>query len=267
MPQPIFADLLRTWRKRCRYSQLDLGLAAGLSQRHISFLETGRARPSRYAVRQIGEALAIPAAEVEAMMLAAGFATTGTGAARGWDDATRQAIDASITHVLQGHEPYPAVAMDWRWTVSQANGAAQRFFLAFGDPQERNMVRAVLKPGRLRDSIVNWSENAHALLRMIELEAARRPSDPAAMDLFRELSDLAGLEPSRADRQPDHPAPVLTLHLRIDGADVRLFSMIATIGMSHTAAVDDIRIETLLPADAATRQWFATTAAAKPPIQ
>ncbi len=265
MPQPVFPELLRTWRKRCRYSQLDLGLEAGLSQRHISFLETGRAHPSRYAVRQIGEALAIPAAEIDAMMLAAGFATA--GAAAGWDDATRQAIDASIAHVLQGHEPYPAVAMDWRWTVTQANTAAQRFFVAFGDPDERNMIRAVLKPGRLRDSIVNWTDNARALLRTIELEVARRPSDPTATELLHELRDLAGLDLLSNDQQPDHPAPVLTLHLRINGADIRLFSMIATIGMSHNAAVDDIRIETLLPVDAATRQWFATTAATQPQVQ
>ncbi len=254
MTDPAFPDLLRTWRKRRRVSQLDLSLEAGLSQRHISFLESGRARPSRGAVRQLGTALAMPAAEVDALLLAAGFATSGATAP--WDPATRDAVDAAVTHVLQGHEPYPAVAMDWRWTVHKANPAAMKFFAVFGDLEERNMIRAVVKPGRLRDAIVNWPDNARALLRLIELEVARRPSDPEAAALLQELRDLAGLDPAPRGAAADHPPPVLTLHLKVNGTELRLFSLIATIGMSHDPALDDLRLETLLPADATTRAWF-----------
>lgn len=263
---PGFPDLLRTWRKRRRYSQLDLALQAGLSQRHISFLETGRAHPSRFAVRQLGDALDIPAAETDALLRAAGFAgpsSTPTDAT--WDDDIRHAIDASIDHVLLGHEPYPAVAMDWQWTMFKANTAAQRFFAYADDGEERNILRAVVKPGPLRDSIVNWEDNARALLRQIELEVARRPSDPTATALLEELRDLAGLDPAPRKATTERPAPVLTLHMRIPDAggnttDLHLFSLIATIGMSSDAALDDLRIETLLPADAASRRWFTDNA-------
>ncbi len=256
---PGFPDLLRTWRKRRRYSQLDLALQAGLSQRHVSFLETGRAQPSRFAVRQLGDALDIPAAETDALLRAAGFAAPSATTDNTWDTDTRHAIDAAIDHVLLGHEPYPAVAMDWQWTVTKANTAAQRFF-AYANTGEPNILRAVMRPGPLRDSIVNWQDNARALLRQIELEVARRPSDPTATALLEELRDLAGLDPAPRNTT-DRPPPVLTLHLRVPDAhgnitDLHLFSLIATIGMSTDASLDDLRIETLLPADATSRRWF-----------
>jgi len=249
-----FCALLKTWRARRRFSQLDLALEAGLSQRHISFLETGRSRPSREAIAQLGDALAIPAAEVDAMLTSAGFAARSTNLR--WSEATRLAVEASLDHVLAGHEPYPAVTVDRIWTIQKANNAAIAFFGKFGGDGDPNVLRSVMKPGPLRNSIVNWAENARALLRLLQLEIARRPSDREARELLTALLEYPGVREAAEASVDSAPSPVLSLQFSVDDAILSLFSMIATIGMSADARLDDLRIETLLPADETTRQWF-----------
>ncbi|MDU8941874.1 helix-turn-helix domain-containing protein [Rhodophyticola sp. MJ-SS7] len=255
IPEPAFPVFLKTWRKRRRLSQLDLSLQSGMSQRHISFLETGRSNPSRFAIAQIAEALEMPAAEVDAMLLSAGFAARSSRGGR--DAATQAAIDASIDHVLQGHAPYPAVSVDRIWNLVKANEPARAFFARVGAPGDGNLIREILAPGPLRDAIVNWGEVARALLRLLELEAARRPHDAEAHALLADLLALDGVQALMATPPGPRTDPVLAIKIRI-GADVlELFSLIATIGMSADAALDDLRIETLLPANDATRAWFA----------
>ncbi|PWE32339.1 transcriptional regulator [Maritimibacter sp. 55A14] len=253
MSETAFPAMLRDWRRRARFSQLDLALEAGLSQRHLSFLETGRARPGAELVRRLGAALGMPAAELAALTRAAGYAPPG-GA--NWGAETRAALDAAVGHVLDGHAPYPAVAMDWMWTVSRANAPALAFFSRLGLGAERNLLRAVLAPGPLRERMENWEETAAALLRLIALEIARRPNDPAGRALLEELRSLAGKAVLEGTAQSARPAPVMSLTIRLGEARLSLLSMIATIGMSHDAMIDDLRIETLLPADAQTRAWF-----------
>src|SRR6056297_763834 len=125
-PQDAFGPLLKSWRTRRRLSQLDLALYACMSQRHLSFLETGRSKPSRYAIRQICEALEMPAAEQDVMLMSAGFAPQSANAS--WSADVRDAVGASIDHVLKGHEPFPAVSIDRIWNLQRANESAQRFF-------------------------------------------------------------------------------------------------------------------------------------------
>ncbi|SFR98540.1 helix-turn-helix domain-containing protein [Yoonia litorea] len=254
-PQDAFGPLLKSWRTRRRLSQLDLALDAGLSQRHLSFLETGRSKPSRYAIRQICEALDMPAAERDIMLMSAGFAPQSAHAS--WSDDVRDAVTTSIAHVLKGHEPFPAVSIDRIWNLQQANASAERFFAIAGATGDPNLLREIFSPGPLRSNIGNWPEVARALLRLLDLEVARRPHDDAAKALLDDLKDLPGVAAAIADRPKAHPAPVLSIHFTIEGAELRLFSLIATVGMSMDATLDDVRLETLLPADEATRRWFA----------
>jgi len=253
--QDAFGPLLRSWRTRKRLSQLDLALDAGLSQRHISFLETGRSKPSRYAVRQICEALQMPAAEHDVMLVSAGFAPQTSDA--DWSTEVRDAVDASIMHVLEGHEPYPAVSVDRIWNLKRANASAITFFAVAGGTGQPNLLREVFMPGPLRNNIRNWSDVTRALFRLLDLEVARRPHDREGIALLNELRSFPGVEEAIADRPAEHPAPVLSIEFEIDGAALKLFSLIATVGMSMDATLDDLRIETLLPADEQTRQWFA----------
>ena len=251
---PAFPVFLKTWRHRRRLSQLELSLQSGMSQRHISFLETGRSNPSRFAIAQIAEALDMPAAEADAMFLSAGFAARSSRG--GWDDETRAAIDASIDHVLQGHAPYPAVSIDRIWNLVKANEPAQRFFSRAGARGDGNLMREILAPGRLRENIVNWAETARSLVRLLELEIARRPHDAEAHALHAELLALDGVQALMGTPPGNLNAPVLAMRIRMGTDILELFSLIATIGMSADATLDDLRIETLLPANDATRAWF-----------
>lgn len=251
---PSFPGFLKTWRQRRRLSQLELSLQSGMSQRHISFLETGRSNPSRFAIAQLAEALEMPAAEVDTMLLSAGFAARSSH--HGWGDETQKAIDASIDHILQGHAPYPAVSIDRIWTLVKANEPAQHFFARVGARGDANLMREMLAPGPVRDCILNWDDTARALLRLLELEVARRPHDVEAHELQAELLALDGVQDLMGMPVTTANAPVLTIRFQIGEDVLEMFSLVATIGMSADAALDDLRIETLLPANDETRTWF-----------
>lgn len=253
-PQDAFGPLLKSWRTRRRLSQLDLALDAGMSQRHLSFLETGRSKPSRSAIWQICEALELPAAEQDVMLISAGFAPQ--IADTSWSSEVRDAVSASVDHVLKGHEPFPAVSVDRIWNLQRANESAQRFFALAGGTGQLNLLKEVFAPGALRANIRNWPEVARALFRLLDLEVARQPHDAEGKALLDELKDLPGVAEAIAERPKEHPAPVLSIGFLIDGTELRLFSLIATVGMSMDATLDDLRIETLLPADEPTRRWF-----------
>ena len=249
-----FSQFLRTWRKRRRMSQLDLAMAADMSQRHISFLESGRSNPSRAAIISLGDALEMPAAEVDIMLRLAGFSSHQSH--RRWDSENRRAIDLSIDHVLNGHNPYPAVAVDRIWNLQKANDAALMFFAQMGSDGDLNLLRSLMKPGPLRDKIVNWADCTRALMRAFELEAASRPNDSEAQALLRELYAFSAVKEAMREPITDDQLPVMTIQFQVDNTVLSLFSLIATVGMNRDARLDDIRIETLLPADDMTREWF-----------
>jgi len=198
----------------------------------------------------------MPAAEVDVMLITAGFAARSSDAR--WGEDTRMAVDASIEHVLRGHEPYPAVAIDRMWNLRKSNSAARNFFRRLGSSGDPNLLRELMQPGPLRSSIVNWEDNVRVLIRLFELEVARRPNDTEAYDLLRELLSIPGVERAVGVPVSDSPLPVMTIQFRLEDTVLKLFSLIATIGMSADAALDDMRIETLLPADETTRNWFST---------
>lgn len=250
-----FPKILKSWRNRRRFSQLELSLEAGLSQRHLSFLETGRSRPSRLAISQLSEALDMPAAEVDVMLLAAGFAARSDSP--GWSEGTRMAIEQSINHVLEGHNPYPAIYVDSLWNLKKANTSAEKFFAPFLTDSTPNMLREFLRPGPLRDSIANWPEVARALMRLLELERAHRPHKQGGAELVEELQSFPGVPEAMNTPTREYPAPVLSITFQLSDTTLNFFSLIASIGMTTHAAIDDLRIETLLPADAETREWFA----------
>lgn len=250
-----FSGFLKTWRTRRRLSQLELSLKSGISQRHISFLETGRSKPSSYAISQLGDALEMPAAEKDAMLLSAGFAPR--SAHRGWNEEAQMAVELSIDHVLQSHAPYPAVSVDRIWNLKKANEPALLFFERLGSSGNPNLLREVMMPGQLRSSIVNWEQTARALFRLLELEVARRPHDLEAHQLLEELRNLTGVPEAINQPSLENPSPVLSIQFRVEETVLSLFSLIATVGMSADPVIDDVRLETLLPADDATREWFA----------
>ena len=249
-----FGSLLKAWRARRRVSQLGLALDADLSQRHVSFLESGRSKPSRAAIEKLADALTMPRGERDRLFAAAGFVSPSQMTP--WSAETRAAIDESLAFIIERHDPFPAMVVDRLWNLKQANAATSRFLAPFGPAPSQNVVLALLHPDGPRRALVNWREAAAGLVGLIEVEVARRLDDGEGRALLLELFDLPGIADACA-KAPDSPgAPVIALHFRIDGRDLRLFSMVATVGMSVDPGLEDLKLETLLPADADTRAWF-----------
>ncbi|MBA3811499.1 MAG: helix-turn-helix transcriptional regulator [Caulobacteraceae bacterium] len=256
---PAFGSLLKAWRARRRFSQLDLALEADVSQRHLSFLESGRSKPSPAAIEKLADALTVPRGERDRLFAAAGFVSPANMTP--WRPESRAAIDEGLAFILERHNPYPALVFDRLWNLQSANAAAADFFGRFVPPAgpgaSPNVIRAFLDPEGARQALVNWVQVTAHLVRLIEVEVARRLDDGEGRALLLDIFDLPGVADACA-KTPDPGAgePVLSLHFRLDGRDLRLFSLVATVGMSIDPGLEDLKLETLLPADSETRAWF-----------
>ncbi len=253
-----FGTLLRTWRKRRKRSQLDLSLDAEVSQRHLSFLESGRAKPSRDMILQLAEVLEIPLRERNLLLNSAGFSSLYPSRALDSEDmsAVRHALDLT----LQYHEPYPAVVMDRQWNLLMKNQAAERFIGLVGAPDElwpkvdpsgqHNAMRLTFSPHGMQPLISNWPDVAGMLLSRLQREVAADPDNEGLAQLFNELCQL----PSIPERWQNHsllstPEPILPMELTLNGATLRTFSMISTFGTALDITADELRVETFFPAD------------------
>jgi transcriptional regulator with XRE-family HTH domain len=244
--------LLREWRRRRRLSQLDLALEAGVSARHLSFLETGRSRPSREMVLQLAEQLDVPLRDRNQLLLAAGFAPA--YGERGIDAPELEPVRAAIGLVLEGHEPYPAVVVDRWWDLVAANRGID-LFTAGAAPEllepPVNVLRLALHPDGAARRILNLGEfRAHLLDRL------RRHVALTADERLAALSEEVAGYPAP---EPDHGATsgaeiVVPLRLRAPGGggELRLFSTIATFGTALDVTVAELAIEAFFPADAET---------------
>jgi transcriptional regulator with XRE-family HTH domain len=164
-----FPNILKTWRNARRLSQLDLALQANISARHISFLETGRARPSRDMVARLGDALQLPLATRNQMLTDAGFAPRYPN--RNWDDAEMAPIHAAIDHMLTTHAPYPAIAIDRRWTVFKMNEPAEKLFGLLGIAIGTSLID-VITSDQIAAFVENWPDVARHAAQRLRTESA-----------------------------------------------------------------------------------------------
>ena len=250
-----FGPLLRDWRQRRRLTQLDLGIQADVSARHLSFLETGRSRPSREMVLLLAEELDVPLRGRNELMLAAGYAPAYSEHAL--DDAEMSDVQRSLNRILEGHAPYPAVLVDGSWNMVGANRAVA-MLTDLVDPQlltpPVNVLRASLHPRGLAPHVVDLPEYAAHLVSRL-----RRQAERAATTRLRALLDElvgycrdAGLDPMA------HPRDriVLPLRLRHPDQELTMFSTVAVLGAPLDVTLDEIAIESFFPADDATATYL-----------
>ncbi len=268
-PQPdLFGPMLRTWRRRRGASQLALALQSGVSQRHVSFLESGRARPSREMVVQLTSALDVPLRQRNAMLLAAGFAPVYRESNLGAPELTpvRQAID----RMMKQQEPYPAVVIDRLWNLLEANEAAVAFtlFLHEGPPpppppgKQPNLLRSLLDPNGLRPKLANWEEVARYLVSTTYAEILADGGEPKALAFIEEVMAYPDVPASfRKLRFEDRPPPVLTLDYIVGGKSLSVFTTIATLGTPQDITLQEVRIECFFPADERSDALFKSLAA------
>ena len=246
--RPAFGALLREWRQRRRVSQLDLAISADVSARHVSFLETGRSRPSREMVLRLAERLDVPLRDRNPLLLAAGFAPSYPR--RALDDPAMTPVREAVDAILAGYEPYPALVVDRGWNLVAANaGVAPLTAAAAAHLREPpvNVLRLSLHPDGLAPHIANLAQWRGHVLGRLGREAAAAGDDGLA-ELLRELTDYpGGTEPAG----PDH-AVAVPLRIRLGGRELAFLSTVTTFGTALDITAAELSIEAFLPADAAT---------------
>ena len=253
-----FPSLLRHWRQTRRFSQLDLALHANVSARHISFLETGRARPSREMIVQLGEALTIPLSARNQMLTAMGF--TPRYAARTWDEATMAPIRRAIDHMLDSHAPYPGIAIDRLWRLTRMNAPAQKMFGMLGLTEGSSMLDMLHNP-MLWEMVENWPEVAHHSMLRLRTESAAQGGIP-------ELDTAATFLAAHANAGPDSDpviGPAVPTIFKFGDQRLSMFGTIAQFGSPEDATLEELKIELFFPADAATEHALEAMFANKPP--
>lgn len=260
-----FADRLRWWRGRRGLSQLELAGRAGISQRHLSFLELGRSAPSRDMVVRLAATLDLPLRQQNALLAAAGFAPAWRETELGAPDLVpvRRALD----FMLDQQEPFPAVVVDRHWNLLLANKGAVRlveFLVGPLDPAVAvNLADALCGPDVLRPHLENWAEVVRYFIRSVEQDALANGSE-GGLALLARLSGYEGVTSGPVPADPAGTAPVLPMHFRKDGVDLRLFTTLATLGTPRDVTLQEIRVECFFPMDEATESVFRAWAAEAP---
>ena len=248
-------DLLREWRQRRRLSQLAFACDADISTRHLSFLETGRAQPSRDMLLHLAEQLDVPLRERNVLLTAAGFAPM--FAERPLDDPALAAARRAIDLVLTGHEPYPALAVDRRWNLVTANKAVMRLLDGVDPAQLRppvNVLRLSLHPQGLAPRIANLAEwRGHILARLRrQIDAT---GDAGLTELHRELAAYpAPASPGPRPAHADYGGVVIPLRLTTPCGELAFFSTITVFGTPVDITLSELALESFYPADAATAE-------------
>jgi len=250
-----FGEVLRETRGARKLSQLDLAVEAGISQRHLSFLESGRARPSRGMVLQLAESLELPLRNRNRLLVAAGFAPVFPQ--RALDSEAMKPVRQALQRLLLHHEPYPALVMDRGWNILMTNAALDRLVALQGDPDAlwqrvcgdgpRNMFKLTFHPQGLRPLIANMAEVGSHLLARARLEALEEPAVARLLDEVLAYPET----PARwkVAEPASHPPPVLAAQMRLGDARLNLFTMLSTFGTPQDLTTDSLRVEHLFPAD------------------
>ena len=261
-----FGRLLRRWRTSRRMSQLTLATEAGISTRHLSFLETGRAQPSREMVQLLAGMLDVPAGERNALLVSAGYAPMHGDRPTG--PPALEPARRALQFILRQQEPFPALVVDDEWNIVMRNNASQRIFGLFkGSMDEEksvNVMRTVFDPDCLRQFIVNWDDVAQCLMQSIHRHVADGGSD-AIVRMREELLSYPGV-PSRW-AVPDGVAPVsplVSMRLQKDDVSLAFFSTITTFAAPGDASLQQLKIECFFPADAVTERLARRMAVPEP---
>jgi transcriptional regulator with XRE-family HTH domain len=242
--------LLRGWRQRRRLTQLDLAIEADISTRHLSFVETGRARPSREMVLHLADVLEVPLRERNRLLLAAGFAPS--YAQRSLDSPEMAPVRAAVDTILAGYQPFPALVVDRGWHLVAGNDAAQALMggvaASLLEPPV-NVLRLSLHPDGLAPRIGNLAQWRGHLLARLAREAALSGAAPLR-DLLRELRDY----PGGLERSGPAGGIAVPLRLRTGDGELALISTVTTFGTALDITAAELSIEAFLPADDTTAE-------------
>ena len=250
------SELLRYWRDARGKSQLDLSLDSGLSQRHLSFIESGRSTPGRQALFDIAQTLDIPLRERNTLLLSAGYAPIYSE--NEWSAPEMQSIARALERTLRQHEPFPAVVIDRYWYVLMRNESTPRFFNHFIDLEARkpprNLLELMFDPKGMRPFITNWPDVAASLFQRIYHESIGRVVDEKTKQLMVRLAGLSrqvypGVKAEWKKPQFSNALPFIPIGFAHNGKSLNFFSLITTVGAPVSITAQEFRIECMFPAD------------------
>jgi transcriptional regulator with XRE-family HTH domain len=252
----LYPALLRHWRTRRGFSQLDLAVAADVSSRHVSFLETGRAQPSREMALRLAATLSVPLRDQNDMLRAAGFADE--FGEPNLEGGLSEGVSRAIDRMMAQHEPYPMTVLDRRYDVKRTNQGAARLLMRFvaepsALPATLNVFALLFDPRLARPFLVDWERVAHALVARLHRQTLERPTDAGLGALLRSLFEYPDV-PERW-RQPDFSVPnepVLTLRLKRDALAVSFLTTLTVFNAPQDVTLEELCIESYFPLDDAT---------------
>lgn len=250
MATATFGAVLKEWRHHRRMSQLDLSNRADVSARHISFLESGRSKPSRTMAVHLAEALEIPRGERNRLLTAAGFAPMWQ--ARDIDGDELKPVNDAISWTLERHDPLPAVVLDRHWKVVRQNRSSAAIFGALGIEGDIDFLDEMTsEDGRMRRLIDNWPAVGRFLLARLRTESSAVGGDPVLDAAIEQMA----VDPELATADQPLP-PMVNVDLRLGDTCLSLFSTIAQFGTAEDLTLAELRIELFFPADEPTRQFL-----------
>ena len=247
-----FGDLLKKWRNLRRFSQLSLSVETGLSSRHISFLETGRSRPSRGSVLTLSRALDMPKPAVNDALLAAGFAPEYP--AHDLSDVSVQPMLDALDMIIKNHAPFPAIVIDEDWQIVGGNVPAMGMMQLLPFNGSRCVVDALLNDDIETPIFTNWEVIAAWSLTRLQLETSRLGYDGPLTEVYNRL--LSDPRSEGIDTSFQAAEPFLTMNARVDGHTLSLFTMLAEFTSAQDIGLSARRVELFFAADDATRRYF-----------
>jgi transcriptional regulator with XRE-family HTH domain len=261
-----FGPLLSRWRRLRGKSQLDLAFEAAVSPRHVSFVETGRSKPSREMVLTLATALNVPLRERNTLLLAAGYAPVYRETRL--DAPELEPALRALDMILKHHEPYPAVVLDGQWDVLRMNTAASRFFARLlGQPQggRPNVLRLMFDERYLKPCVTNWDEVAGDLVQRAHREAAGGIPNEALKRVLTEVLAYPGVHARFSAFDPNVAlAPFVPISFAKGDLACRYFSLVTTLGAPQDVTLQELRVESFFPADAQTERAAEELAASDP---
>lgn len=260
MEELAFASMLKSWRRKRQLSDLELAEEVEISPRHLSFMESGRSRPSRDIVLNLASALSMPLRDRNAMLEAAGFEPAYRET--DLDSDEMETVRRTLTTILERAEPNPTLVLDRLWNVRMANASARHILELFvAEPEAMgevpNILHMTLHPGGIRQHIRNFEEVATRILRRLRLDARASRAGSELRQLLAKVESFGEMPAAReAAERAESASPFIPLELVKEGLELSLFTTITTLGTAKDITLHDLRIETYYPNDEATEAYL-----------
>ncbi len=243
---------LKQWRKKRRYSQLQLSLELGISSKHVSFIETGRSIPSKEMILKIGNFLFLPMREINRGLYLAGYAPVYRDLPIGHKDL--QPVFSAVEKMIENHMPYPALVLNDSWDVLQLNGSAKKLLVDVGYSKHKNLIEALAADTPETSKVLNWHETASALLTRLRLEISISGGS-SRLEELEELLALRLLQETNVISDAEGEL-IQSTRFRVGGKELSFFSIVSQLSTIQDVTVSELKVELMFPVDEVTKNFY-----------